>query len=91
MNTFTNFLTMALATGGVATTEITGDIQNIGNLITGFGAPIFGVVVVIGGIAFMFGESARRWAKSLLLWGAIGFILTMSAPSIVGALQSYFG
>ena len=78
------------AEGDVDTTEITTGIDDLGDLLRKFGPNIFFVLLVLVGVALMFGESGRRWGKTAILFGVIGFLVVTFAPAIVSTLQSYF-
>lgn len=80
----------AFAEGDVDTTKITGGIDNLGDLLRKFGPNIFFVLLVLVGVAMMFGEGGRRWGKTAILFGVIGFLIVTFAPAIVSTFQSYF-
>lgn len=65
-------------------------INNFGDLMKGFAAPICILVFIVSGIALMTGQQGRQWAKPTMLYAGIGLIICILAGNIVAGIQSSF-
>lgn len=65
-------------------------IQSMTKSIASFASPICVLVFVVAGLAMMSGQQGRQWAKTTVLFAAIGFGIVQSADAIVSILSSSF-
>lgn len=71
------------------TTTITDSIKNFGEILRNFASPVMFILIIIGGLGMIGGgQQGRQWAKPTLLFGAIGFVIVMFAPTILGLIEN---
>lgn len=69
---------------------IKGSINGVAEVLKGFALPICTIVFVVCGLAMMTGQQGRQWAKSTMLFAAVGMMIALFASALATALQTSF-
>lgn len=73
----------------VNTDPIVNSIKEFGEILRNFASPVMFVLIIIGGLGMIGGgQQGRQWAKLTLLFGGIGFVVVMFAPTILSLIES---